>query len=171
MRISLQSIHYQENHTLTLDNTISMDAICQEIAGLVELTPVHVQVTATKTNANLYRVKGKQEAQAKFVCSRCLQAFSMPLVSDWEAQFTEEAEMAHEIDGQEVQLLEPGELDLTPFVRESLLLQIPYAPICREDCQGLCPVCGVDRNHTACQCEQKAIDPRLAKLQDFAEED
>lgn len=54
-------------------------------------------------------------------------------------------------------------VDLEPLLREQFVLSIPYAPLCREDCKGLCPQCGVDRNLESCACE-KPIDPRLAAL-------
>ncbi len=54
-------------------------------------------------------------------------------------------------------------LDLEPLLREQFVLAIPYSPLCREDCKGLCPQCGIDRNTGTCACE-KPIDPRLAAL-------
>jgi hypothetical protein len=54
-------------------------------------------------------------------------------------------------------------IDLEPLFREQFVLAIPYAPLCREDCKGLCPQCGIDRNTSTCSCE-KPIDPRLAVL-------
>jgi uncharacterized protein len=54
-------------------------------------------------------------------------------------------------------------IDLEPLFREQFVLAIPYAPLCREDCKGLCPQCGIDRNSGTCSCE-KPIDPRLAAL-------
>jgi uncharacterized protein len=54
-------------------------------------------------------------------------------------------------------------LDLEPLFREQFVLAIPFAPLCREDCAGLCPQCGIDRNTGTCSCE-KPIDPRLAAL-------
>jgi uncharacterized protein len=54
-------------------------------------------------------------------------------------------------------------VDLEPLFREQFVLAIPYAPLCREDCAGLCPQCGIDRNTGTCTCE-KPIDPRLAAL-------
>jgi len=54
-------------------------------------------------------------------------------------------------------------IDLEPLFREQFVLAIPYAPLCREDCKGLCPQCGIDRNTGTCSCE-KPIDPRLAAL-------
>jgi uncharacterized protein len=54
-------------------------------------------------------------------------------------------------------------IDLEPLMREQFVLAIPYAPLCKEDCKGLCPQCGIDRNTASCTCE-KPIDPRLAAL-------
>ncbi len=57
------------------------------------------------------------------------------------------------------------ELDLEPMVRELLLLELPLAPLCREDCAGLCPTCGADRNEGACGCAQRPVDPRWQALE------
>ena len=54
-------------------------------------------------------------------------------------------------------------IDLEPLFREQFVLAIPYAPLCMEDCKGLCPQCGIDRNTASCTCEPP-IDPRLAAL-------
>ncbi|MBQ3561654.1 MAG: DUF177 domain-containing protein, partial [Oscillospiraceae bacterium] len=43
-------------------------------------------------------------------------------------------------------------------------LEVPFQLLCREDCKGLCPVCGSDLNEKTCNCNQKQIDPRLEKL-------
>lgn len=59
----------------------------------------------------------------------------------------------------------PGDqLDLGPLVRDAVLLDLPQAPLCRADCRGLCPVCGVDRNSEGCDCVEPAADPRWAGL-------
>ena len=56
------------------------------------------------------------------------------------------------------------QLDLRPMVRELLLLEVPETPVCREDCAGLCPQCGVDRNATDCDCTTTDADPRWDAL-------
>jgi uncharacterized protein len=55
-------------------------------------------------------------------------------------------------------------IDFDPILREQLLLALPMHVVCREECKGLCSVCGQDLNVKSCGCEQKAVDPRLAKL-------
>lgn len=54
-------------------------------------------------------------------------------------------------------------VDLEPLFREQFVLAVPYAPLCSENCKGLCPQCGINRNVETCQCEAP-IDPRLAAL-------
>ena len=54
-------------------------------------------------------------------------------------------------------------IDLEPLVREQYVLAVPFAPLCREDCAGLCPQCGIDKNHEKCSCAP-VPDPRFAAL-------
>ncbi len=56
-------------------------------------------------------------------------------------------------------------LDLAPLARDAILLDLPLAPLCREDCAGLCPTCGADRNEEACDCPTEVIDPRWVALE------
>lgn len=60
--------------------------------------------------------------------------------------------------------LEHDQLDLRPMVREALMLEAPANPLCREDCAGICPTCGIDRNSAACSCEVLVRDDRWAAL-------
>ena len=56
-------------------------------------------------------------------------------------------------------------LDLAEMLREQFYLALPMQPLCRPDCQGLCPSCGIDRNVETCQCKTEWVDPRLSVLQ------
>jgi uncharacterized protein len=55
-------------------------------------------------------------------------------------------------------------VDLEPLARESLILDLPLVPLCREDCRGLCPTCGKDLNEGHCGCLPAAADVRWAAL-------
>ncbi|MGH9133979.1 MAG: YceD family protein [Ilumatobacteraceae bacterium] len=63
--------------------------------------------------------------------------------------------------------IEGDQLDLAPMVRELVLLELPQAPLCRDDCAGICPVCGRDRNVDPCACDQVVRDERWAVLDDL----
>jgi uncharacterized protein len=72
----------------------------------------------------------------------------------------------HELREEDVNVLEiPDEtLDLDPILLEQLQLNIPMRALCRPECQGLCPVCGGNRNEAPCDCRQHDVDPRWAAL-------
>jgi len=55
------------------------------------------------------------------------------------------------------------ELDLEPLARDAVLLELPLAPLCTDDCRGLCPTCGVNRNLESCACTAP-VDPRWSAL-------
>jgi uncharacterized protein len=54
-------------------------------------------------------------------------------------------------------------VDLAPMAHDAIFLDLPLAPLCREDCAGLCPYCGIDRNEATCAC-QAPLDARWATL-------
>ena len=76
---------------------------------------------------------------------------------------------ASEPEGKDVGLAEYRDdtIDLGEVVREQLYLALPMKPLCQEDCKGLCPVCGVNRNRETCTCQQEWVDPRMAALKEW----
>lgn len=56
------------------------------------------------------------------------------------------------------------QIDLTSMVREAVELDLAMAPLCRDDCAGLCPTCGIDLNLESCACQPAPMDPRWAAL-------
>jgi uncharacterized protein len=65
-------------------------------------------------------------------------------------------------------IIEDGQLDLNPLVRETALLALDDERLCRPDCAGLCPNCGIDRNLEQCDCNTEVTDPRWAALDSLA---
>jgi uncharacterized protein len=56
------------------------------------------------------------------------------------------------------------QLDVTPMIREQVLLELDAPRLCRDDCAGLCPVCGIDRNTASCDCDTSVRDERWSLL-------
>jgi uncharacterized protein len=63
---------------------------------------------------------------------------------------------------------EDGKVAVAPIAEEQVQMAIPMKPLCREECLGLCPQCGKDRNLAPCGCGDEAADPRWAALQAFS---
>ena len=79
------------------------------------------------------------------------------------------SEEQHELSEEDLNLaVFNGEaIELDDLVREEILLALPAQVLCRESCRGLCPVCGVDRNLSTCDCEARQIDSRWEALKDL----
>ena len=99
-------------------------------------------------------------------CARCLDPFELAVATDFTELYAFDERSVSE-----PQLLLPAnhQIDLAPLAREYLLLDLPITPLCRPDCRGLCPVCGINRNREHCEHEQQTGDPRFAVLKDFIE--
>jgi uncharacterized protein len=91
-------------------------------------------------------------------CSRCLRPVSGEL-----AVHVDELFEPAPLEG-ETYLLDGDILDVSPLVRDALVLELPLAPRCAEECAGICPSCGADRNTSPCACTVDDLDPRWAAL-------
>ncbi len=103
-------------------------------------------------------VRGTIGASWSGVCARCLGPVAGELRVAVDELFEPEP-----LEG-ETYLLEVDTIDLEPLTRDALGLEIPLAPVCRVDCAGLCPNCGIDRNTSDCDCRSDEADSRWAGL-------
>jgi uncharacterized protein len=100
-------------------------------------------------------------------CRRCLVEVTGELVIEVREiyQPRTQGEEAASIEAEEETYpLLGDQLDLMPLARDAVLLHLPLAPLCRDDCAGLCPTCGADRNDGPCGCQPGDRDPRWATL-------
>jgi len=171
MQISLHKLRQSKDGLLKLEENVSLDSLIGEVPGLVSIEPVHVEAQVTLLDPHLIEAGAKQATKATFSCSRCLSEYVTHVSSEWKDWFTDEKHRAVETEEQEIHYVSGTELDLDPYIREAVLLQLPYVPVCREDCQGLCPKCGANKNKDSCECQIVNIDPRLAALEDFFKAD
>jgi len=91
-------------------------------------------------------------------CRRCLRPVSGVVHSHVRELYEEHS------DGEETYPLRGDQIDLAPLARDAVLLELPQAPLCLEDCLGLCPECGANRNEGDCGHVISIIDPRWAAL-------
>jgi uncharacterized protein len=119
---------------------------------------VDVTVTLQSFSGGL-RAKGRVSAPWFGVCRRC----SVTVVGIADVAVNERFVDSPEPGDEEAYLIENDFIDLAPMVHDAILLELPLAPLCREDCQGLCPYCGIDRNEATCGCSAP-VDPRWATL-------
>jgi uncharacterized protein len=116
------------------------------------------------------RLRGRFKGQFELLCARCLEPVQKLLAGDFDLIFRPEsvdadpAEHAITEDETEIGYYDESGLRLEDAVREQVLLSLPGRTLCREDCKGLCPECGVNRNTTGCKCAETPKDPRWHAL-------
>ncbi len=119
-----------------------------------------------KELSGFYRLVGNVCGEFFAHCGRCLapvkESFSIAI--DF-AILTSPAESE-----EEALLAEGQKIDIRSLAEETVYLNLPLRLLCREDCKGLCPKCGINLNTDSCECDRKEIDPRLAGLADFFKE-
>jgi len=97
-----------------------------------------------------FSVEGTATTLLNSICARCAETFAEPLEFSFEEHFCKTAELDEE---SESYTYEGDRLSLDQAVMDNLYLHLPLTSVCSEDCKGLCPVCGVNRNHVSCNCE------------------
>jgi DUF177 domain-containing protein len=106
-------------------------------------------------------VSGELTATWAAECRRCNAAVSQQIQWDFSELFATEP-----TEGESYPLGDES-IDLQAMVRDQAILQLPLAPVCRDDCAGICSNCGVDRNSESCSCGAGATDPRWDVLNDL----
>lgn len=120
------------------------------------------------------RVKGRISVKMEADCDRCLEPARFPLDTDFELYYrpvVESSQVSHEvaIDETEAEMgfYEGDGIELNDVLREEVLLELPMQRVCSEDCKGICPVCGQNRNQKDCGCQAEAVDDRWAQLRNY----
>jgi uncharacterized protein len=169
MRIELENLEggkgsfahvYQPDDLNPVDERVSLSAPA-EVNGNVRLS------------GNQVFVNGHVDTRVQVECDRCLKPVELPVNADFTleyisgsdyessqvAELTEDAMLVAVFDGEAI--------DVDEIVKEQILLAVPTRMLCREDCKGICPDCGSDRNTGECNCVTTEIDPRWAALKNL----
>lgn len=149
------------------------------IEGTVELNsddiailePVSGDVRLQRTNQGVLAT-GEFATSVQLECVRCLEPFQLPMQVAFSEMFVPTLDV---VTGQAMPRVDEDDvfpidahhhLNLAEPIRQQIILEAPMQPLCREDCGGLCPVCGKNRNVDPCNCEQEE-DVRWSALTDL----
>lgn len=182
MRVNIDEIKeagLRRSWDVTPEETDEM--VAGDRAGYRARGPLHVEALLEMVERRV-RVDGHGKAQLTVPCGRCLSPVTVDLPVDFELTLVPQDEYAQPERGQDddrngpvAGTFDPGDaeedvytgkvIDLDPLVREQLVLSLPAYPVCREDCKGLCTVCGANLNERDCGCDRHVPDPRWAGLE------
>jgi uncharacterized protein len=141
-----------------------------------QVGPLEATGEAVLQNATIeeIRVRGQLRVQMESDCDRCLEPAGFVIDGEFDLSYLPERlaggerreEFALREDESDVAFYSGDGIELKDVLREHVLLSIPMRRLCREDCKGICPECGANRNVSSCGCELKLGDDRWAALRE-----
>lgn len=142
--------------SVSLDGTYQPGSITQNAGEYRFEAPLDWHITISNTGGALY-VGGVVEGDAVTECARCLEDAYYHLTGEVEGYFLlpgSDRELTEEEEDEYETLGEDHVIDLEPLLRAALVLDMPYIPLCKEDCKGICPTCGANLNTETCTCNK-----------------
>ncbi|MBI4466425.1 MAG: DUF177 domain-containing protein [Acidobacteria bacterium] len=176
-----------ERHKLTLREEFVPGTIDFRTRDFRQVAPLSVDLEAELEGAEIHIV-GRLATRVELTCARCLEPVEREMAPRFDLVYRPVAAISRE---ERFDFRSPsratveGEIGPTPedlgvgfyvddglfladVVAEQVHLALPMKVVCREDCRGLCPGCGVNLNRERCRCRAPAVDPRLAPLAEWA---
>lgn len=163
------SLHELELHRVTVSESYSPGALDFQGAKFRQAGPLAVNAEAELAGKEV-RVRGHISGALDAACDRCLEKIKIPVELDFDLPYRPMEEIAQEEDVEvgedelKVGFFSGDGVNLADVVREQVLLSVPMKVICRPDCRGLCPVCGVNRNTRECGCSAQHENSPFAFL-------
>ncbi|MCL6575954.1 DUF177 domain-containing protein [Kyrpidia sp.] len=150
---------------MAVSGRVSVDEVARRDRSVAAVEPVQVELEAREISPGVFQVDGTLKTRVAYRCSRCLAEFWEPLETPFHERFVRLPTPAGEWDQEDdMTPIESDEVDLAPYVEQALILALPWRPLCRPQCRGLCPECGANLNEGPCGCSDRATDPRWEKL-------
>jgi len=169
IRLSLL-IHLRDavnrNDAQEIHERVDLPGLAKISKDILAVSPIQADLLV-KPSAQVVNVSGRCACELELACSRCLTHFYKTLEFPFHEAFSFNPEIVGADREDSIHLVTEDKVDLTPYIEEHVLLELPLVPLCSEDCRGLCPVCGQNKNERDCSCQAEQIDPRLAGLKDF----
>ncbi len=160
MLIGLRQLFDNENEQIALDHKFDLSQV--SLWGRCPFTaPVHV-VGEIANRTGIVTLTYTATFQLGADCDRCLEPFQRAETHRFDHVLVLSL---NDEETDDFVVLEDATLNLTELVTSDLVLTVPVKLLCSGDCKGLCQICGANHNHTACSCEVKERDPRLAALE------
>ncbi|HYM10393.1 MAG TPA: DUF177 domain-containing protein [Bryobacterales bacterium] len=151
----------------------SIDFLDENLTQAGDLEAAGVAELVDPFGVREIRVRGSLRGEMQTACARCLEPIRLSVSGPVDlfyrpmAAIAREEEVAISEAEAEMGFYEGGGIELADVVREQVTMVLPMRSVCREDCRGICPICGKNRNRETCRCRVEFADPRWEALRDW----
>jgi uncharacterized protein len=145
-----------EIHRIVISKAFASGELDYHGAEFRQVAPLQAEASAELVGSEI-RIKGHLYTRLEVSCDRCLGSVEIPLDRDFDLFYRPLGTIAHEeaeISRDELEVgFYPGDgVELNDVLTEQVILSVPMKVVCAPECQGLCPVCGANRNREVCHC-------------------
>ena len=132
---------------------------------ILQKSPVVLTIT-NQENKTLF-IRGAVDVTLSIPCGRCLEEVPTQICFDIDKKLDIKDNVLLDDEMEENDYLIGFELDVDKLVYAEILVNWPMKVLCKEDCEGICKVCGANLNKGDCGCQRTELDPRMAAIQDI----
>lgn len=169
------SVKEMELRRVSFDETLPPGELDFSAESLVQGSPLHASGVAElmEDTGGELRIQGRFTVEMDAECDRCLGPARFALDQAFDLFYRPAADLTSDEDVQidpaaaEMGFYENGGLELAEILREQILLALPMQRVCREDCKGICPQCGQNRNQAGCHCATASVNDRWGSLRNL----
>ncbi|MBQ7085557.1 MAG: DUF177 domain-containing protein [Anaerotignum sp.] len=165
MMIEMGYLFNRKGSTLPVELVETIDDV-KDYPDVVEFVePVRIEGTL-KNEDDVFVLDAVVKTTALMECSSCLAPVRKELSFEIKERFAHTGR-----DDEETETFTGDQIDLADYVKRGIIGELPMRVECREDCKGLCPICGKDLNDGDCGCDRTIRDPRFESLRALFNDD
>lgn len=163
MKLDISNFLNKEISKKNLNITLKIGTFYDGNEYIDVLEPVKFSGVLKKVD-NIITLTGKINTILGLTCSRCLEKFSYNVDISINENFTDRKIVNGDDD---IIFIDDNCIDITEIIENNIILILPIKRLCKKDCKGLCPKCGINLNYSTCNCQNNEIDLRWEKLRNL----
>ena len=168
MLIDLSEILSIEGKTQVVEAPVSMDSFQSKLGNFPVIEKKPICVTFVNTGKKVIKIEAKGVITLAIPCDKCLKDVPTEFEIDLEEEIDMKASKEDRIkDLDEINYVTGCSLDVDQLVHNEILIHWPLRVLCKENCRGICPKCGMNLNEGTCDCDQFVPDSRMAVISDI----
>ncbi|MGL4655101.1 MAG: YceD family protein [Sarcina sp.] len=164
MELMFSDVSQKKEISKAIDLIVTEDTIFLpgEEVKVLEAIEFHGRARTVEDTISL---EGEIRTKLELECSRCLNNFSIDVVTDIDEKFSNNIK-----EDESIAYIEGDVLDVSEAIVSNVISTLPIKRLCDEQCKGLCQSCGADLNLHKCHCNDSNIDIRFEKLKELFEQ-
>ena len=169
MLVNLSDVLTTEGKVMAKEVVLEAESFVNGMGTFAITEKSPVSFTFTNIGVDKARVEGSCKLVFRATCDRCLTDVPVELNLSFDRTVVSpEADTEDEdADADTRSCMDGYQFDVEAFVYDEIIVNWPMKILCREDCKGVCPVCGQNRNERECGCDTFVPDPRMAAIKDI----